>query len=119
MATPGDDLQLENLYAQMIDAQKKVKSVELQMEQLSCAKEFTDFTHIEIVSMSDTTRMYESVGHAFILQSKDEINNRLTDRQETHEQNMKVLEQRKVYLERSVREAQENISEMLLSRRSQ
>ena len=90
----------------------------------------------------------------FILQSKEEINNQLMDKQKTADEKIKELEvhtvcvcvcarmltdcvcwrmltdcvgpdcvcffqQKKVYLERSVKEAQDNIREMLLSRRAQ
>lgn len=81
----------------------------------------------------------------FILQSKEEINNQLTDKQKTADEKIKELEvwvhemrciwwsrlyecalimlcnlqQKKVYLERSVKEAEDNIREMLLSRRAQ
>lgn len=80
----------------------------------------------------------------FILQSKEEINNQLMDKQKTADEKIKELEvqihneihcsvcagvcgltvcchfqQKKVYLERSVKEAEDNIREMLLSRRAQ
>lgn len=76
----------------------------------------------------------------FILRSKEEINNHLTDAQKTADEKVKELEvesqsqpagwrpaadcvfvsqQKKVYLERSVREAEDNIREMLMARRAQ
>ncbi|XP_056141282.1 prefoldin subunit 1 isoform X2 [Lampris incognitus] len=121
MAAPVD-LELKKafteLQAKMIDTQQKVKFADLQIEQLSRLKKLANLTHVEITALPNNTRMYEGVGRMFILQSKEEINNQLTEKQKTADENIKELE-KKTYLERSVKEAEDNIREMLLSRRAQ
>nr|XP_046266533.1 prefoldin subunit 1 isoform X1 [Scatophagus argus] len=122
MAAPID-LELKKafteLQAKMIDTQQKVKLADLQIDQLTRVQKHTQLTHAEITTLPDNTRLYEGVGRMFILQSKEEINNQLMDKQKTADEKIKELEQKKVYLERSVKEAEDNIREMLLSRRAQ
>ncbi|XP_030602827.1 prefoldin subunit 1 isoform X2 [Archocentrus centrarchus] len=116
------DLELKKAFSElqvkMIDTQQKVKMADLQIDQLTRVQKHAKLTHAEIATLPDNTRLYEGVGRMFILQSKEEINNLLTDKQKTADEKIKELE-RKVYLERSVKEAEDNIREMLLSRRAQ
>ncbi|XP_041864295.1 prefoldin subunit 1 isoform X2 [Melanotaenia boesemani] len=121
MAAPVD-LELKKAFSElqvkMIDTQQKVKLADLQIDQLTRVQKHAKLTHTEIATLPDNTRLYEGVGRMFILQSKEEINNLLMDKQKTVDEKIKELE-KKVYLERSVKEAEDNIREMLLSRRAQ
>ncbi|KAM9728245.1 prefoldin subunit 1, partial [Menidia menidia] len=76
-------------------------------------------TQAEVSRLPPRTPLYEGVGRMFILQSTDEVNALLLDKQRTVDEKIRELEQKKVYLERSVKEAEDNIREMLLSRRAQ
>ncbi|XP_042354734.1 prefoldin subunit 1-like isoform X1 [Plectropomus leopardus] len=122
MAAPVD-LELKKAFSElqvkMIDTQQKVKLADLQIDQLTRVQKHAKLTHAEITNVPDNTRLYEGVGRMFILQSKEDINNQLMDKQKTADEKIKELEQKKVYLERSVKEAEDNIREMLLSRRAQ
>ncbi|XP_012691202.1 prefoldin subunit 1 [Clupea harengus] len=121
MATPID-LELKKAFGELqskvIDTQQKVKLADLQIEQLNRIKKHANLTHAELTPLLDSTRMYEGVGRMFILQSKDGISNQLTEKQKTADNKIKELEQKKTYLERSVKEAEDNIREMLMSRRA-
>ncbi|XP_031172907.1 prefoldin subunit 1 isoform X1 [Sander lucioperca] len=121
MAAPID-LELKKAFSElqvkMIDTQQKVKLADLQIDQLTRVQKHAKLTHAEVAVLADNTRLYEGVGRMFILQSKEDINNQLMDKQKTAEEKIKELEQKKVYLERSVKEAEDNIREMLLSRRA-
>ncbi|XP_077360537.1 prefoldin subunit 1 [Festucalex cinctus] len=122
MATPVD-LELKKAFSELqvkvIDTQQKVKLADLQIEQLMHMQKHAKLTHTEINTLNENTRMYEGVGRMFILQSKDDITQQLKAKQKTAEEKIKELEQKKVYLERSVKEAEDNIREMLMSRRAQ
>uniref|UniRef100_A0A1A8ESM5 Prefoldin subunit 1 n=2 Tax=Nothobranchius korthausae TaxID=1143690 RepID=A0A1A8ESM5_9TELE len=121
MAAPVD-LELKKAFSElqvkMIDTQQKVKLADLQIDQLTRVQKHAKLTHAEIAKLPDNTRLYEGIGRMFILQSKEEINNLLMDKQKTVDDKIKELEQKKVYLERSVKDAEDNIREMLLSRRT-
>ncbi|KAK5917558.1 hypothetical protein CgunFtcFv8_002398 [Champsocephalus gunnari] len=115
------DLELKKAFSElqvkMLDTQQKAKLSDLQIDQLTRVQKLAKLTGAEISPLAPSTRLYEGVGRMFILQSKEDINNQLTDKQKTADEKIKELEQRKVYLERSVKEAEDNIREMLLSRR--
>lgn len=117
------DLELKKAFSElqvkMVDTQQKVKLANLQIDQLTRVQTYAKLTHAEITTLPDNTRLYEGVGRMFILQSREDITNQLTDKQRTANEKIKELEQKKVYLERSVKEAEDNIREMLLSRRAQ
>ncbi|KAG5284916.1 hypothetical protein AALO_G00031910 [Alosa alosa] len=121
MAAPID-LELKKAFAELqakvIDTQQKVKLADIQIDQLNRIKKHASLTHAEVTPLPDSTRMYEGVGRMFILQSKDEISNQLMEKQKTADDKIKELEQKKTYLERSVKEAEDNIREMLMSRRA-
>ncbi|XP_030315125.1 prefoldin subunit 1 [Calypte anna] len=122
MAAPVD-LELKKafteLQAKVIDTQQKVKLADIQIEQLSKTKKHAHLTDTEVMTLVDETRMYEGVGRMFILQSKGVIHNQLLEKQRIAEEKIKELEQKKSYLERSVKEAEDNIREMLMARRAQ
>ncbi|KAM5301359.1 prefoldin subunit 1 isoform 1-T1 [Glossophaga mutica] len=128
MAAPVD-LELKKafteLQAKVIDTQQKVKLADIQIEQLNRTKKHAHLTDTEIMTLVDETNMYEGVGRIFfvffrfILQSKEVIHNQLLEKQKIAEEKIKELEQKKSYLERSVKEAEDNIREMLMARRAQ
>uniref|UniRef100_A0A673TE24 Prefoldin subunit 1 n=1 Tax=Suricata suricatta TaxID=37032 RepID=A0A673TE24_SURSU len=122
MAAPVD-LELKKafteLQAKVIDTQQKVKLADIQIEQLNRTKKHAHLTDTEIMTLIDETNMYEGVGRMFILQSKEVIHNQLLEKQKIAEEKIKELEQKKSYLERSVKEAEDNIREMLMARRAQ
>ncbi|XP_051537523.1 prefoldin subunit 1-like [Myxocyprinus asiaticus] len=122
MAAPVD-LELKKAFAElqakMIDTQQKVMLADLQIEQLSRVKKHANLTHTEITALPGSTRMYEGAGRMFILQSKDEISSQLLEKKKTADEKIKELEQKKTYLERSVKDAEDNIREMLMSKRAQ
>ncbi|XP_078406943.1 prefoldin subunit 1 [Cetorhinus maximus] len=122
MAAPVD-LELKKAFAELqtkvLDTQQKVKLADLQIEQLNRTKKHAHLTDGEISAMPQEARMYEGVGRMFILQPKVVIHNQLLEKQKIAEEKIKELEQRKSYLERSVKDAEDNIREMLMARRGQ
>uniref|UniRef100_A0A8P0T434 Prefoldin subunit 1 n=1 Tax=Canis lupus familiaris TaxID=9615 RepID=A0A8P0T434_CANLF len=90
MAAPVD-LELKKafteLHAKVTDTQQKVKLADIHIEQLNRTKKHTHLTDTEIMTLVDETNMYEGVGRI----------------------------RKKSYLERSVKEAEDNIREMLMA----
>ncbi|XP_072256880.1 prefoldin subunit 1 [Pyxicephalus adspersus] len=117
------DLELKKafteLQAKVIDTQQKVKLADLQIEQLTRTKKHAQLTSIEIKNLPDTTPMYEGVGRMFVLQTKETIKSQLLNKQNSADEKIAELEEKKAYLERSVKNAEDNIREMLMARRAQ
>ncbi|XP_072001914.1 prefoldin subunit 1 isoform X2 [Engystomops pustulosus] len=106
------------LQAKVIDTQQKVKLADIQIEQLNRTKKHANLTDAEIKSLPDETPIYESVGRMFLLQNKEKIHSQLLNKQKIADDKITELEQKKSYLERSVKEAEDNIRELLLARKS-
>ncbi|KAM6322437.1 prefoldin subunit 1 isoform 3-T3 [Podargus strigoides] len=114
MAAPVD-LELKKAFAELqakvIDTQQKVKLADIQIEQLSKTKKHAHLTDTEIMTLVDETRMYEGVGRiqhrgrSYLSRCKGD--------------DISTGKQKKSYLERSVKEAEDNIREMLMARRAQ
>ncbi|XP_077329965.1 prefoldin subunit 1-like [Lithobates pipiens] len=117
------DLELKKafteLQAKVIDTQQKVKLADLQIEQLTRTKKHAQLTSVEIKSFPDATLMYEGVGRMFVLQTKENIGSQLLNKQNVADEKIAELEEKKAYLERSVKNAEDNIREMLMARRAQ
>ncbi|KAM8971934.1 prefoldin subunit 1 [Pelodytes ibericus] len=107
------------LQAKVMDTQQKVKLADLQIEQLNRSKKHAHLTNLEIMNLSDKTPMYEGVGRMFVLQNKENIHTQLLNKQRKADEKIAELEQKKSYLERSVKDAEDNIREMLMARRAQ
>ncbi|XP_047694679.1 prefoldin subunit 1-like [Prionailurus viverrinus] len=116
------DLELKKafteLQAKVIDTQQ-VRLADIQIEQLDRMKKHAHLTGTEIMTLIEETNMYEGVGRMFILQSREVIHNQLLEKQKIAEEKIKELGQKKSYLERSVKEGEDNIWEMLMARRAQ
>ncbi|KAB0342271.1 hypothetical protein FD754_019197 [Muntiacus muntjak] len=113
------DLELKKVFterqAKVIDTQQKVKLADIQVERLNRMKKHAYLRDTEIMTLVDETNMYEGVGRMFILQSKEAIHNQLLEKQKLAEEKIKELEQKKSYLDRSVKEAESNIWETLMA----
>uniref|UniRef100_A0A3B4ZBK4 Prefoldin subunit 1 n=1 Tax=Stegastes partitus TaxID=144197 RepID=A0A3B4ZBK4_9TELE len=97
LLSPGPSLRFMFLFN--LKSCSSVKLADLQIDQLTRVQKHAKLTHTEITTLPDNTRLYEGVGRMFILQSKEEINNQLMDKQKTADEKIRELEQKKVYLE--------------------
>ncbi|KAM6322438.1 prefoldin subunit 1 isoform 4-T4 [Podargus strigoides] len=107
MAAPVD-LELKKAFAELqakvIDTQQKVKLADIQIEQLSKTKKHAHLTDTEIMTLVDETRIQHR-GRSYLSRCKGD--------------DISTGKQKKSYLERSVKEAEDNIREMLMARRAQ
>lgn len=78
---------------------------------------FFNYSFREISSLQSDTKTYESVGRMFILTPMDEVKENLKKRQNTADEKIKTLENSKSYLERSLKEAENNLREMVQQRK--
>lgn len=67
----------------------------------------------EISSLEPNTNTYESVGRMFVLTDIAEVKSNLKKRQNTADEKIKTLENNKNYLERSLKDAENNLREMV------
>jgi prefoldin subunit 1 len=67
--------------------------------------------------LPDQTPVYESVGRMFLLSSKSDIKTQLDGKQETCKDKIKTLEGNKNYLEKNIKESENSLRELILSKK--
>lgn len=71
------------------------------------------FFYREITSLDPKTRTYESVGRMFILTDVSEVKVNLKKRQNTADEKIKLLENNKNYLERNLKDSENNLRDLV------
>jgi len=100
----------------MIETTQRVKIAEGQIMQLRRNIAHAKLTDQELASLPTDTPTYESVGRMFVLQPVSDIRKELAEKLRGNEEKIKSIEANKEYLQRSVKEHEDNIREMLASR---
>lgn len=118
---PDEELKkaFAELHEKVIDTRQKLKLADIQIDTLRRSKQRAELTQIELRTLPEKTRTFESVGRMFILQDVDTIKKDLTKRTKTSEEKIKTLESNKTYLQRNLKESENNIREMVQKRQSQ
>ncbi|KAL0118666.1 hypothetical protein PUN28_009380 [Cardiocondyla obscurior] len=106
------------LHEKMIDTRQKLKLADIQIDKLRRMNQRAELTTKEISSLPEDTRMYESVGRMFLLDSMNNIKNNLESKVKTSDEKIKTLENNKTYLQRSLKESENEIREMIQQKQS-
>ena len=119
----GRDMELHKafmeLQSKMIDSKQKMKMADIQIENLKRSITHTELTSTELKSLPESTRLYESVGRMFILSSRSEVSSTLDKKKENSNEKIKNLEANKTYLERSLKDSENSLRELVAQRRAQ
>ena len=119
----GRDMELHKafmeLQTKMLDSKQKMKMADMQIENLKRSITHTELTSSELKSLPQNTRLYESVGRMFILSSGPEVTNTLDTKKENSKEKIKNLEANKTYLERSLKDSENSLRELVAQRRAQ
>ncbi|XP_033644107.1 prefoldin subunit 1-like [Asterias rubens] len=123
MAAPGSvDLELkkafQELQIKMIDTSQQLKISDAQIEQLRRQQHHARLTDSELTQLPPTTRVYEGVGRMFLLQDIANIKDTLTTRVKAADDKIKKLQNSKAYLERTLKESETNLREMVASKQA-
>ncbi|XP_001603823.1 prefoldin subunit 1 [Nasonia vitripennis] len=117
------DAELKKAFAELhskgIDTRQKLKLSDVQIETLRRIKQRAELTQVEIKTLPVNTRTFESVGRMFLLQDIDTIKTDLEKQTKTADEKIKILETNKHYLQRSLKESENNIREMVQKRQKQ
>lgn len=118
---PDEELKkaFSELHEKVIDTRQKLKLSDVQIEGLRRSKQRSELTLIEIRTLPKETKTFESVGRMFLVQDVDTIRTDLNKRMKAADEKIKTLENNKTYLQRSLKESENNIREMVQKRQSQ
>ena len=117
----GPDLELKRAFGEfqhkMVETQQRMKVSDLQIENLKRTITHSQLTAQEIGSLPDQTPVYESVGRMFLLSTKDDIDKMLDRKQDTCKDKIKNLEGNKKYLEKSIKESENSLRELIVAKK--
>merc|ERR1712007_95238 len=98
------------LQQKMVETSQKLKLADIQIDSLKRTITHAQLTDKEIGLLPAETRTYESLGRMFILRESTAVRENLNDK-------IKTLEGNKTYLERNLKESENNIREMIQHRK--
>ncbi|XP_076334215.1 prefoldin subunit 1 isoform X2 [Tachypleus tridentatus] len=117
MASIPVDLELkkafQELQTKMIETTQKLKMSDIQIESLKKTIQHAKLTDSEILSLPADTRMYQGLGRTFLLTTPQDIKKDIEEKIKTSDEKIKNLESNKVYLEKSLKESEDNLREMI------
>nr|CAI5819996.1 unnamed protein product [Callosobruchus analis] len=111
------DMELKRAFSELqqkqVETNQKLRIADMQIENLKRQKLFAHITEREINGLAEGTRMYESVGRMFILTPVNKVKENLQTKQNTADEKIKVQENHKLYLETSLKEAANNLRDLV------
>ncbi|XP_063237610.1 prefoldin subunit 1 [Bacillus rossius redtenbacheri] len=115
------DLELKKAFAElqlkMLETSQKLKLADVQIDNLKKSIHHAELTDKEISALPSDTKTYESVGRMFLLTDKDDVGKHLHTKIENCTEKIKSLENNKSYLERSLKDSENNLREMVQQRK--
>ncbi|KAH6946927.1 hypothetical protein HPB50_016173 [Hyalomma asiaticum] len=121
MAAGPVDMELkkafQELQMKMVDTSRRLRQADVQIENLKKAVKYAYCTG-EVISEAPDTRMYRAVGRMFLGSDYTEVMQILDDKINTYNEKIKSLEGNKAYLEKSLKESENNLREMIVQKQS-
>ncbi|XP_069673113.1 prefoldin subunit 1 [Periplaneta americana] len=115
------DLELKRAFTElqqkMLETTHKLKLADVQIDNLKRSMQHAQLTEKEISSLDPGTNTYESVGRMFILTDIPEVCKHLQTKSQACSEKIKTLESNKSYLERSLKDSENNLREMVQQRK--
>uniref|UniRef100_T1IU19 Prefoldin subunit 1 n=1 Tax=Strigamia maritima TaxID=126957 RepID=T1IU19_STRMM len=126
MAVPGlhipVDMELKRAFQELqtktIESTQKIKIADIQVEGLRRSIQHSKLTDQEISTLPADVRTYEGVGRMFILTPTPDVRLNLEKKIKNADEKIKTLENNKSYLERSLKESEDNIREMVFAKQA-
>ncbi|CAB3361374.1 Hypothetical predicted protein [Cloeon dipterum] len=101
----------------LIETRQKLRLADVQIDALKLDIRRSELTDREMAALPDNTTVYESVGHAFFLESVEKVRKGLETKIKDSTEKIKKHETNKNYLERSLKDSENNLREMVQQRK--
>lgn len=115
------DLELKKAFKElqqkMLETTQQLKVADARIDVLKQGMRHTQLTGKELSSMPPDTKMYQGVGRMFVLTDVNEIKTSLEKKHESYSLKIKQLENNKTYLERNLKDSENNLREMIQQRK--
>ncbi|XP_064645539.1 prefoldin subunit 1-like [Lineus longissimus] len=117
---PGIDQELkkafQDLQIKMIQTRQQIKVSDMQKEQLKRQIVHSNLVEQELTTLPDDTKTYEGVGRMFILTPMTQVKDNLVEKKKSADEKISNIDSHKIYLEKNIKESEDNIREMVLSK---
>lgn len=122
MAATPVDMELkkafQELQMKMVDTTRRLRLADVQIDNLKKGVKHAYCTAEVLSEAPPSTKMYESVGRMFIATDSEDIMKALDEKIKTCNEKIKSLESNKTYLEKSLKESEDNLREMIVQKQS-
>lgn len=113
----GVDLELkkhfEELQVQMAETKNKMRKIDVQIEALKKTCQHSHLTKKELMALPEEIGTYESLGRMFVQTNMVKAINMINDKIKTSEERITSLEANKQQLEKSLKERENNLRELI------
>lgn len=106
----------QELQGKLITTTQQLKVSDAQIETLKRSIQHSMLVEKEISRLPENTRVYEGVGRMFMLAGIPEVKNTLEMKVKAADNKIKTIENTKAYLERNMKESEDSLRELVLSK---
>merc|ERR1711971_10127 len=117
MSAPDQELKaaFSELQSKVIENKQKMKFHDIQIENLK--RNITHSTLTDLSQLPKETKVYESVGRMFLLSDIGNVRSGLEKKTEGLKEKIHVLNGNKEYLDRQVKEQENNLRELIIAKK--
>uniref|UniRef100_A0A915KQV5 Prefoldin subunit 1 n=1 Tax=Romanomermis culicivorax TaxID=13658 RepID=A0A915KQV5_ROMCU len=108
----------QDLQSKKIEAMQKLRAADVQVDFHRQIAKRCELTKQELASLPADSVTYDSVGRMFVKQSVSDALKHLDDKYKAAEEKTLTLESSKMYLEKSIKESEDNLREMVLAKKT-
>ncbi|CAB0030603.1 unnamed protein product [Trichogramma brassicae] len=118
---PDEELKkaFSELHNKVVSTRQLLKVADMQIENINRHNLRVSLTRSELKQLPENTKTYESVGRMFLLQDMNTIMEDLDKRTKLADGKIKALNNQKTYLQKDLKESEDNIREMVQKRQKQ
>jgi len=106
----------QELQIKLGGTQQQLRVNDAQIEGLKRQNKHSSLVKTDISSLPDSTNTYQSVGRMFVLAPKHEVLKTLDSKTKSNDEKIKNIEKQKEYLTKSMKDAENNLREMIMSK---
>uniref|UniRef100_A0A1A9X287 Prefoldin subunit 1 n=1 Tax=Glossina brevipalpis TaxID=37001 RepID=A0A1A9X287_9MUSC len=115
------DLELKKAFTEMqvnkIETTKKMNMIDMKCDMVKTGKQKYKLTEKGTSDLTDNTRVYISVGRMFVLTSVQDMRSELKARQDKCDKALELLNQKKEFLLKSLKEQEDVLRELVQQRK--
>ncbi|XP_045212078.1 prefoldin subunit 1-like [Mercenaria mercenaria] len=114
------DMELKKAFQELqgkhINTAQQLKVYDAQIETLKRSIQHSMLVEKEIARLPEDTKVYEGVGRMFMVAGIPEVKNTLEMKVKAADSKIKTIESTKAYLERTMKESEDSLRELILTK---